>query len=598
MSLDRLLNAQSIAIVGASSTPKKASGMMLDFLIRSGFQGNIYPVNPRYETIADLTCYPTVDALPDGVDIAVMVLPVNAAYEALEAAARKGIPFAILTTGGYGEGMTGSEGDERRRQIQELCRQTGLKILGPNLIGLVNFRRRMPLVFADWYLRDTGQRGGVAVVTHSGSVGGLIFSSLQIDRVGVDFWIATGNEAVLETADFVDYLSDDPDIHTIACFMEGVVDGRRFMAAAELARQRGKNIVVLKAGESPQSRRSTAAHTCKKSSDGDVYKAVLGQLGVVHVESLPVLTQAVKVLTTIGRQTGVHIGLLSASGGACSVIADYLARAGLVLPVLESEVQDQLRQAIPAYGSAENPVDVTADIISRPAIIEDALSAIAIDRLIDTWIIFGRPIIERYHEQVRRFARQRGKRLIVCTGVPPAPELEEKLRDDGITVVHEPELCARALGAIHRADAATSTVARDWLAYAKRDLAETPSPGEETKALLARYGISSVEADTGVTEVVISIVQDVDFGPLLVMEDTLRDRRSIRALPLSPEDLAAAGSEVTVRAPAAVAEVAEVMLSLYEQSKTIAAVSVGLRYRSGVPTVVDATMWPLKEQAA
>ena len=123
---------------------------------------------------------------------------------------------------------------------------------------MVNFRGRLPLTFADWYGRDTGQRGGVAIITHSGSVGGLIFSSLQANKVGVDYWIATGNEAMLEVADVIDHLSADPGMHTIACFMEGVVDGRKFMAAAEKARAAGKRVVVLKAGESEASLRSTA----------------------------------------------------------------------------------------------------------------------------------------------------------------------------------------------------------------------------------------------------------------------------------------------------------------------------------------------------
>src|SRR6185503_9009477 len=236
MNLQRLLEPQSVAIVGASAEPKKISGMIVDFLLKSGFGGRIYPVNPRYEAIRELRCYPSVDALPETVDLLVCVVPVAVAFDAIEAGARRGVPFCLLMTGGFGEGRTGAAGVARRERLLVLCRETGMHVVGPNTVGMVNFLNRMPLTFADWYGRDTGQRGGVAIVTHSGSVGGLAFSSLQLNGIGVDFWFGLGNEATLETADFIAHFSSDPDIHTIICYMEGVRDGRKFIEAAGEAR--------------------------------------------------------------------------------------------------------------------------------------------------------------------------------------------------------------------------------------------------------------------------------------------------------------------------------------------------------------------------
>lgn len=595
MNLDRLLNARSIAIVGASPAPKKASGMMLDFLLRSGYGGRVYPVNPRYDAIGETRCYRSLDELPETVDVAVMVLPVDAAYQALEAAGRRGVPFAILTTGGYGEGMDQGEGAERRRQIQALCRDTGMRILGPNLIGLVNFRQRMPLVFADWYARDTGQRGGVAIITHSGSVGGLIFSSLQLNNVGVDLWVATGNEAVLETADFVEHLSDDRDIHTIACFMEGVMDGRRFMAAAAKARRNGKNLVVLKAGESAESRRSTLAHTCKQSSGADIYDAVLRQVGAVKVDSLPELTQTVKMLATGSARTGGQIGILSASGGACSVISDYLARAGLSLPILPDQVQHDLKKVLPRYGSAQNPVDLTADIISRPEILTGALEAIDKDDTVDTWIVFGRPIIDRYHAQISDFAKCCGKTVVVCTGVPPTPEIEDILRKDGVIVVQEPELCARALGAIYAARRSADGPGGDWHALPMREADETPLDAERANSLLLRQGLTIEESEEIGEMLDISIIQDPDFGPVLVVADNLRHRQGLRAMPLSLAGLRALIGDVVDREVEAIALVAEALSALYGEDPGIAAVHARLRV-GGPVSVSRAIIWPARER--
>ena len=247
MSLHRLFNPASVALVGASADAGKISGMMVDFLRRSAFGGRVYPVNPRYDEICGWRCYKSVEDLPETVDVLVVAVPVAAALQVLESAGRRGVPFAVLMTGGFGEGASGALGEQRLAQLREICRQTGLRIVGPNIVGMVNFRASLPLTFADWYGRDTGQRGGVAILTHSGSVGGLIFSSLQLNRIGVDYWIGTGNEVNLEIADFIDHLSDDADLHTIVCFMEGVLDGRRFMQAAEMV-MAGAEVRVTRSG--------------------------------------------------------------------------------------------------------------------------------------------------------------------------------------------------------------------------------------------------------------------------------------------------------------------------------------------------------------
>src|SRR4051794_18341290 len=238
--------------------------MILGFLEKSGYTGRVYAVNPRYTNIGELPCFPSVDSLPETVDLLVCVVPVAVAFEAIEGAARRGVPFCLLMTGGFGEGRTGVEGEARREHLLAICSETGMHVVGPNTVGMVNFRDALALTFADWYGRDTGQRGGVAIVTHSGSVGGLIFSSLQLSGIGIDYWFGLGNEATLETADFISYFSADPAMHSVICYMEGVRSGRNFIYAADEARRRGKRVVVIRAGGHPESARSTLSHTGKR----------------------------------------------------------------------------------------------------------------------------------------------------------------------------------------------------------------------------------------------------------------------------------------------------------------------------------------------
>ncbi|MPZ46994.1 MAG: hypothetical protein GEV05_27245 [Betaproteobacteria bacterium] len=608
MNLQSLLEPRSVAVVGASAEPNKLSGMIVGFLAASGYAGRVYAVNPRYDRIGEVACYPSVAALPETVDLLVCAVPVAVAFEAIESAARRGVPFCLLMTGGFGEGRTGAEGEARRQRLLAICERTGMHVVGPNTVGMVNFRARLPLTFADWYARDTGKRGGVAIVTHSGSVGGLIFSALQRDGIGVDYWLGLGNEATLETADFIAHFNDDPTIHTVICYLEGVRSGRKFMQAADEARRRGKNIVALRAGGHPQSARSTRSHTGKIPAAFEVYAGVFRQLGVIDVASLAELSYAMVLLTSVGARLGPRVGIISASGGACSLLADHVVDAGLELPELPPALQEALDRAIPEYGSSLNPVDLSADVVSRAGILHGALAALREDDSIDVWLVFGRPIVDRYYRVLIDFAQTTGKTMIVCCGVPLEPAVHVKLREAGIAVLDDPQLCLRALGRIQRAaiesrmecsgtenhtpcrarigmqaDAVrpARTMVREFPASppalratpprerrgktrtfpscqggAGRDnVADgvvtlrradyTPSPREPRWSEAEEELQRAGQRKPGSTRSVHAAIEDDrDFGPVLALSSGVVGRRVVRALPASTDDLRDAAQEL------------------------------------------------------
>ena len=623
MNLERLLEPRSVALVGASADPKKISGMMVEFLRKSRYPGRVYAVNPRYDAINDWKCYPTVDALPETVDVLVVAVPVAIAFEALEQAARRGVPFVVLMTGGFGEGTSGDEGERRRQRLVALCNETGMRVIGPNTVGMVNFRGHLPLTFADWYGRDTGQRGGVAILTHSGSVGGLIFSSLQINKVGVDFWIAGGNEATLETADFIDWFSDDPDIRIIACFMEGVINGRSFIDAARKARRNGKHVVVLKAGNSAESQRSTRAHTIKSSTAGYVYRGVFEQLGIVQVDSLAELTYAVKLLASGAAPAlmsgNSNVGIVSASGGACSVISDHVVDAGLQLPELDPATQAELAKFIPEYGSTKNPVDFSADVVSRRDILDGTFATLATEPTIDAWLVFGRPVIDRYPGEIAAFAKASGKAVIVSSQVALRPEIADALQHDGIPMLDDPELCMRALGAIVRA---TRSVAGDASAMTVTDATTIPSrrsgdplAASDVRALLERHVLDRAtrpSAAAGARDrrahVDLRIANDKDFGPLLTIRSAAlmasSDAAVARALPLSERELDAAvatffgthmtGETVDAAEPdslqQALAATARAATALYAEESGVAELRIALAIDGNGLLLTDASM--------
>ena len=558
MNLQALLEPRSVAIIGASAEPKKISGMIVEFLLKSGYAGRIFPINPRYDNIRDLRCYPSVDALPESVDLVVCVVPVAVAFEGIEAAARRGVPFCLLMTGGFGEGRSGAEGLARRERLLTICRETGMHVVGPNTVGMVNFRWRLPLTFADWYARDTGQRGGVAIVTHSGSVGGLIFSSLQLNGIGVDYWVGLGNEATLETADFISHFSNDPGIHTVICYMEGVQNGGKFVRAVTEARRTGKRIVVIKAGDNPESARSTLSHTGKNPTAGDVYAGVFRQIGVTQVTSLAELSYVMTLLATGGDRLGPRVGIISASGGACSLIADHVIDAGLRLPELPGTLQETLNHSIPEYGSSVNPVDLSADVVSRAEILHGALAALRDDDSIDVWLVFGRPVVDRYYQVLIDFANASGKAVIVSCGVPIAPELRTALQQNHVTVLDDPELTMRALARVVHAAQAPVEHFETGVSVPARTASRTLE-GEAAAELLGKYGVPA--ATGGVPSFALTIEQDRDFGPLIsvrALPASARSRRVVRALPASRDTLRDAVRELATNEgglPAAAEEI-------------------------------------------
>lgn len=581
MSLALLFDPKSVALVGASADSKKISGMLVTFLQKSGFNGRVYPVNPRYDQIGDWTCYPSVDAIPETVDVAVIALPVAAVRETLEAVARRGTPFAVLMSGGFGEGRSGEEGTRRLAWLNSLIDETGIRVVGPNTVGLVNFLCNFPLTFADWYGRDNGRRGNVAILSHSGSVGGLLFSALQLASVGIAYWIATGNEADLEIADFIAHLSDDPNVHIIACFMEGVMTGRHFMVAAENARAKGKRIVVLKSGATEESIRATSAHTRKHSTSADVYDAVFRQLGIVQVTSMSELIYAVKLLLALEAVPGGRIGILSASGGACSLLADHAVSCGLVLPELPIDVQRQIELAVPEYGSARNPVDLSADVVSRREILTATLAALTEDNSVDIWVVFGRPIIDRYYSDLAEFARSSGKAVVVASGVPLDSDVADYLTQHGVPVLLDPALCLQAIG---RVRVGSEPSPADWNTEKPR-----PTGGEWkdcSNNLLAggEAALLGNDASSGTLDCIeAGILQDQDFGPILSIElkrvRTSRPR-TVRVLPLQAAELRDAIAEFVrdngqdENSQELIGERIAALYSLYRSKEEIAELSV------------------------
>jgi len=355
-SLDLLITPRAIALIGASPEAGKLSGRPLAYLQRYGFAGPVYPVNPRYDAIGEVRCYRSVADLPDGVDLALILLPAKGVPEALEACGARGIPFAISIAGGFAEAGDRAAQD----RIIEICRRTGIRLIGPNCVGLINPRAGVTATFSTELRKRMPRPGALALVTQSGALGNSLLQSFNDLDIGLGAWVSTGNEADLGVLDLVEHFLGDPEIRVIALFVEGLKDGARLVPLGRRARAAGKAILVLRAGRSQLGRTAAVSHTGKLAGSNKVWRDAALQAGLVEVEALDDLLDLITAFDVLGdprEDAADGLGVLTISGGLGVLISDRAAEHDLPLPRFAAETQATLRTILPPLLPVANPVD-------------------------------------------------------------------------------------------------------------------------------------------------------------------------------------------------------------------------------------------------
>lgn len=355
-SIHRMLNPSSIAVVGA--TPRlQYGGRFLQAALRAADRVRIYPVNPRYEEIMGVTCYPSLQEIPEAPDVVGIVVPYHQVMPTLEECARKQAGSAIVISAGFAERGDGGRRD-LQRQIGAFARDSGIRISGPNCLGVANVKAGIWACAGSRLVMSGG--GPIALVSQSGASAFGPFLTRAVDLgIGYSYIVTTGNEADLESSDFMRYLLDDPETRVIACFIEGFKDGRKFMDVARLAAERGKPIVLIKIGRSAAGAKAATSHTAAMTGADAVHDAVFKQYGVIRVEDYDELLETAQFLayTPSLQQEGVSI--VSHSGGISSLTADKCGQMGLRLPDLTPSSRDGLNEVLKGFGWAANPADVT-----------------------------------------------------------------------------------------------------------------------------------------------------------------------------------------------------------------------------------------------
>ncbi len=501
--LTRLLHPASVAVIGASTRAGSFGERVLMNLRHYG--GRVYPVNARYERIGDQPCYPNVAALPEVPDCAVVTAPREAVEDIVVECARAGIGGVVIFASGYSE--TGK--DDRiaqQHRLTAIARESNMRIVGPNCIGVVNAPLDMRVTFMDITPIPPPRKHAIGMVSQSGALG-MALAQAVVRGMSFSHVMTSGNSCDVDMADYISYLADDPSCAAIACVFEGMAEPERMLIAAERAWQRDKPLIVFKMATGEQGAAAAMSHTGSLAGSQAAYRAVFRRAGAILVDDFEALAETAAFFAKARPPKSRGVAVVAASGGAAIMAADRAEEFGVPLPQPSDSVREVLLTHIPEFGSARNPCDVTAQILANP----ESLNACA-DALLGS-PDYGALVVPQtygYAPSAKRIpvydslSAKHGK--ITClawqTEWLEGPGVKEAEESDHVALFRSMPACFAALAAWHwraekRATAAPAAVSTpvDTVKQASQLIAAAGGrtlTEREAKEVLALYGVPVV----------------------------------------------------------------------------------------------------------
>ncbi len=383
--LKLFFHPDTLAIVGASKSFRKWGAIVLHNTLLGGYKGKIYPINPKADEIFGLAVYPSLVDVPEPVDLAVIVVPPDKVLDTLMDAKEAGVSACVLITAGFSE--TGDLGKELELEIVRYAGENGIRLIGPNCLGMVSM---VPKMLAAWMPSYVPKPGVVSILSQSGNLCYTLIRALNGRGLGVCRSISSGNEADLMAQDFLDYLADDEDTKVILSYIEGVSDGRAFINSLKVAVLK-KPVVVLKSGHTEAGSRAGASHTGAMTGSDDLYDAVFSQTGAVRAVGIEEMEDLAVVFSTQPVPKGNRVGILTMGGGWGVLAADACAEEGLSVVKLTAETKSDLNKFLPSWWSRGNPVDTVAGLKDDDLFnsLEVLLSAEYIDSIMILGVGYG-----------------------------------------------------------------------------------------------------------------------------------------------------------------------------------------------------------------
>ena len=495
--LDALFKPRSVALIGASGTPGKLGCDILYNLIHAGFQGPIYPINPKADELLGLKAYPDIEATPAPADLAVIVIPSRMVTGTIEKCGRSGVRAAVIVTGGFAE--AGVEGEKLQQELAAAAARYGIRVVGPNCQG-INYPHHN--LCASWPLLTN--RGGMAFISQSGTVGAALMDWASEENLGVSVFVSLGNRADVDESDCIRYFDKDSHTRVIAIYMEGVKRPQYFLESLAKAK---KPVVILKAGRTARGKVAAESHTKSLAGSDEIYNAIFSKYRVHRADNLEELYDFAKALAYMKKPKGRRLLNISSSGGAAILAIDEAEKLGFKNPAPGKNLKEKLRSFLPAHCGVSNPIDLTGDAISDPSLYSRVIDAAKQD--FDTSVvIFGDPI-----KGAADIVSGEGELIVFCGGADVEREESRRMHAKGIPVYPTPERGIRALHQLVCFDSPRSV-------KKKKDDAKPEHQGrqplslDKAVALMEKYGLPFVATRPAATAAAAATLAKAMGGPV------------------------------------------------------------------------------------
>lgn len=561
-SLRPLFQPRSIAILGASTDPLKIGGRPVAELLAKGYDGAIYPVNPNAETLQGLTVYANVKDIPGAVDLAICAVPGALAPRALDDCIEKGVGGVIMFTSGFAE--IGGDGPAQQAAMAARAREGGIRLMGPNCMGIVNFRTNAVATFHPVFANPI-HPGPIGLVSQSGAFGGLSYTLAMERRQSFSYMLTTGNEADVDVADCLAFLAQDPDTRVILLYMEGCRDGAKFIEALELARSNRKPVVAIKLGRTPAGAAAAASHTAALAGEDRVIDAIFRQYGVYRAHSIEEFFSIGCAVAVSALPKNDRIGMLTVSGGVGVLMADDAQGRGLDVAKLPQGTQDKIREMVPFAGTG-NPIDATGQVINDKTLLTRILALVLAEGDYGSFICFqgsgGRnPESRERMQQAWSEQRQAHPDTVFAATGFSSDEFTRSMEAIDIMDFEEPTHATRAIAALsHFGGYFAAERQTPRLGPPARDL-----PGEGAGGKLHEVAVLDLLRDAGLPMVDARLCADADAAAnsaaaigypvvLKIVSADILHKTEIGGVALNLADAAAvraAFAQVTARAMAA-----------------------------------------------
>ena len=497
--LDALMSPQSVAVIGASDDPTRIGGRPLRYLLDGGFEGAVHAVNPRRDRVQGLPSFASISAIEMPVDLAIVAVPAAAVLATLEECAAQGVGAAVVFSSGFAE--AGDEGRPGQVAMRTIATDSGMRILGPNCLGLYNASIGLYATFSGTIELQRPSPGPVGVVSQSGAYGGHVAFLARRRGVHVGLLMTTGNECDVEAAECIEWMADRDEVAVIAACAEGLRNGDALCRALERARRRRKPVVFLKMGRSQAGAEAALSHTASLAGRDAVYDAVLAEFGAHRARDTDELLDVAYAASFRRLPVDRRVGLLSVSGGMGIQMADAAERDGLDVAPMPSATQARLKQKVP-FASALNPVDMTAQVFNDPPLFWANLEAMLGEGGYGTVVVFftylaGLPaMVEVMREALTRARERFPDRLLVLCIIAP-PEILSHYEAAGCPCFEDPDRAVHAVAALAAFSGAFDRAPRP-VAFEAESAGLPTAVGNEADALqlLSRAGLSAAETRT------------------------------------------------------------------------------------------------------